>query len=42
VSSVYKMLYKAIEKLYENLAMKNGHLFLWLNKVLKKRDNKGI
>lgn len=28
VSSVYKMLYKAIEKLYENLAMKNGHLFL--------------
>ena len=28
VSSVYKMLYKAIEKLYENLAMKNGNLFL--------------
>lgn len=28
VSSVYKMLYKAIEKLYENLAMKDGHLFL--------------
>ena len=27
VSSVYKMLYKAIEKLYENLAMKNGNLF---------------
>lgn len=28
VSSVYKMLYKAIEKLYENLALKNGNLFL--------------
>jgi DNA-directed RNA polymerase specialized sigma24 family protein len=28
VKSAYKMLYKAIEKLYENLAMKNGHLFL--------------
>lgn len=28
VGSVYKMLYKAIEKLYENLAMKNGNLFL--------------
>ena len=28
VSSVYKMIYKAIEKLYENLAMKNGNLFL--------------
>ncbi|MBU6168730.1 MAG: sigma-70 family RNA polymerase sigma factor [Bacteroidetes bacterium] len=28
VSSAYKMLYKAIEKLYENLAMKNGNLFL--------------
>ena len=27
VSSVYKMLYKAIEKLYKNLAMKNGNLF---------------
>jgi RNA polymerase sigma factor (sigma-70 family) len=28
VSSAYKMLYKAIDKLYENLALKNGNLFL--------------
>lgn len=27
VSSTYKMLYKAIEQLYEKLAMKNGKLF---------------
>lgn len=27
ISSVYKMLYKAIEQLYDKLAMKNGNLF---------------
>jgi len=28
ISSTYKLLYKAIQKLYENLAMKNGNLFI--------------
>ncbi|MEY3320685.1 MAG: hypothetical protein RLZZ417_268 [Bacteroidota bacterium] len=28
IGSTYKLLYKAIEKLYENLAMKNGNLFI--------------